>query len=145
VADRGLGRVGGACLSPRSVFGAGYRRVAFFFVAFLLAGALLAAFLGAAFLVEAAFFVVFVAVARPLAFMNSLRDELGVNLIPVEAGMRFGVGSLGDVRPMRAARLTDRNEPKPGHVTRSPPFAADCTVSKYAPSTRSADRLSTSA
>ena len=107
------------------------------FVAFL-AGALLAAFLGAAFLGAAA-------LARPLAFMNSLSDVLGVNLIPVDAGMRFGVGSLGEVRPMRADRLTARNEPKPGHATRSPPLAADCTVSKYAPSTRSADRLSTSA
>jgi HSP20 family molecular chaperone IbpA len=108
---------------------AGYRFVAFFFVAFLAVDR------------PAAFFVV----ARPLVFMNSLRDELGVNLMPVDAGMRFGVGSLGEVRPIRAARLTLRNEPKPGHDTRSPPLAAACTVSKYAPSTRSADRLSTSA
>jgi hypothetical protein len=75
--------------------------------------------------------------APPFALSADFSVDDAVNFIAVEAGIFTGAPVWG-LRPVRAARALPLNEPKPGHETLSPPFAAPAHSSKNAPRTLSA-------
>ncbi|CAN5188815.1 hypothetical protein BH18ACT4_BH18ACT4_14840 [soil metagenome] len=100
-------------------------------------------FVGAAFFEAACLAADFLAAARR-AFRLALRVDDGENLIAVEAAIFTGSPVWG-LRPVRAVRWEELNDPKPGQPTLSPLFADEVTIPKKASSTFSASALETAA
>ena len=136
-----------------AAFLAGLFAAAFLAGAYLAAAFLAGAFLAAAFLAglfAAAFFVAATGVSFFLVSVDylllraALSVLLAVNFIRVDAAM-FTAAPVWGLRPVRAWDFEVLNEPKPGQATLSPPLAALVTISKKAPTVRSASALLTSA